>query len=74
MLFALQRYAQARKLPVYGFTRFCWNTSCRQCVVKLQNGNDTCRDYACQTPVSEDLQVLSLPRVLNWKEPILKKS
>jgi hypothetical protein len=74
VLFALQRYAQARGLPLYGFTRFCWNTSCRQCVVKLQMGNVSCSDFACQAPVSDDLQVDSLPQVLNWKRTLLSKS
>ena len=73
VLFALQRYAQARDLPVYGFTRFCWNSNCRQCVVKLQTKDGACSDFACQAPVTEEMRVLSLPRVLNWKRQILAK-
>lgn len=74
VLFALQRYAQARDLPVYGFTRFCWNTNCRQCVVKIQKDGECSRDFACQAPVSEDLQVQSLPRVLNWEPKLHPKT
>jgi hypothetical protein len=66
VLFALQRYAQERNLPTYGFTRFCWNTSCRQCVVKLRQDDIGCRDFACQAPVEDGLQVQSVPRVLHW--------
>jgi succinate dehydrogenase/fumarate reductase-like Fe-S protein len=66
ILFALQRYAQAKGLPVYGFTRFCWNASCGQCVLKMRSGGVTCRDFACQTPVEEDMELLSLPEVLHW--------
>jgi len=74
VLFALQRYAQARDLPLYGFTRFCWNSSCGQCIVKLQSEGVRYGDLACQTPVTEDLQVLSLPRVLNWARYLLTRT
>ena len=74
VLFALQRYGQARNLPLYGFTRFCWNSSCRQCVVKLQSDELIYRDFACQTPVTEDLHILSLPRVLHWVSQLLGKT
>jgi hypothetical protein len=67
LLFALQRYARKFGLPTYGFTRFCWNSSCHQCVVKLHSNGVGYRDHACQAPVEEGLQVQSVPRVLHWR-------
>jgi len=66
VLFALQRYAQERNLPTFGFTRFCWNTSCHQCIVRLRTQVGTARDHACQAPVEPGLCVESVPRVLHW--------
>lgn len=70
ILFALQRYAQAQGLPTYGFTRFCWNASCGQCVLEMQSGDVRCRDFACQTPVEADMQIRSIPDVLAWREKL----
>ena len=68
ILLALQRYAQAQGLPTYGFSRFCWNASCGQCVLKMQSAGVACEDFACQTPVEPGLEIRSVPEVLRWSE------
>ena len=68
ILRALQIYSIARRLPAYGFTRFCWNAKCQQCVLEFVCSNSSRRrDYACQTEAVDGMQILTLPAVLNWK-------
>ena len=67
LLHALQLYGLARDLPAYGFTRFCWNAKCKQCILELTCQGFTSHDFACQTDVSDGLEVHTLPQVLMWK-------
>ncbi len=67
LLHALQLYGVARDLPDYGFTRFCWNAKCKQCVLELTCDGRTRRDFACQTDTCDGLEVHTLPEVLMWK-------
>jgi predicted molibdopterin-dependent oxidoreductase YjgC len=66
ILRALQMYGLERNLPAYGFTRFCWNARCKQCILDFDCDGRSQRDFACQTEVQEGLQVKSLPEVLMW--------
>ena len=67
ILRALQEYGIARNLPAYGFTRFCWNTSCEECVLTFDRGDGAETYFACETPTCAGLQILSLPEALHWK-------
>ena len=67
ILRALQLYGLARRLPQYGFARFCWNASCKQCILEFECEGARRRDFACQTEVSDGLHVRTLPQVLLWK-------
>lgn len=67
ILRALQEYGIAHELPAYGFTRFCWNASCEQCILTFDRGDGVETNFACQTPICDGLQVFSLPEVLHWK-------
>ena len=51
ILRALQMFGVARNLPQYGFTRFCWNARCKQCILDFACDGQVRRDFACQTPV-----------------------
>jgi hypothetical protein len=70
ILRALQVYAVARRLPTYGFGRFCWNGKCQQCILQFTCDGVRDRDFACQTEVRDDMQVNTLPDVLRWKHKI----
>jgi hypothetical protein len=70
ILRALQIYALARKLPAYGFTRFCWNARCQQCVLVYRSEDETRCDNACQTEARDGMQVLTLPDVLKWRSKL----
>ena len=67
ILRALQEYGIACQLPDYGFTRFCWNASCGQCVLMFDRGDGVESGFACQTQVCAGLRIISLPAVLCWK-------
>ncbi len=67
ILRALQQYGLERGLPAYGFTRFCWNASCTECILSFDRGQGVEVDFACQTAVCEGMQILDLPTVLHWK-------
>ena len=67
ILRALQEYGIARNLPSYGFTRFCWNASCEQCILSFDRGAGSERDFACLTSVCEGMEIHSLPAVLYWR-------
>lgn len=66
ILQALQEYGIARDLPGYGFTRFCWNASCEQCVLTFERGEGREVDYACQTTTCAGMRLHTLPDVLHW--------
>ena len=68
ILHALQEYGIARNLPAYGFTRFCWNASCEQCVLTFERGAGHEVDYACLTTTCAGMRILTLPDVLYWKQ------
>ena len=70
LLRALQMFGLARKLPDYGFTRFCWNAKCKQCILEYACEGRRTKDFACQTPVQPDLQICTLPEVLMWKSKV----
>jgi hypothetical protein len=70
ILRALQMYGLHRNLPAYGFTRFCWNAKCKQCILEFACDGTTQRDFACQTEVRDDLEVRSLPEVLMWRQKL----
>lgn len=70
LLRALQLYGIERGLPPHGFSRFCWNSSCKQCFLEWSCGGRRDRDYACQTEVRDGLAVESLPKVLAWGKKI----
>ena len=67
ILRALQLFGIARRLPAYGFGRFCWNASCKQCIVEYERDGIRTRDFACQTSVGDGMRVRSVPHVLLWK-------
>ena len=70
ILRALQIYATLRKLPAYGFTRFCWNAKCQQCILVYSCNGVRERDYACQTEACDGTRVHTLPEVLKWKNKV----
>jgi hypothetical protein len=70
ILRALQMFGVARNLPQYGFTRFCWNARCKQCILDFACDGQARRDFACQTEVRDGLQVNSLPEVLMWRSKL----
>lgn len=70
LLRALQMFGLARNLPAYGFTRFCWNAKCKQCILEYVCNGQRTRDFACQTQVQPDMQVCTLPDVLMWKSKV----
>jgi len=73
LLRALQEYGTARQLPPYGFARFCWNGSCKQCWLEVECDGANERAMACQTDVRDGLQVKSVPSVLMWgRKPATK--
>lgn len=75
ILRALQLYGVSRRLPSYGFNRFCWNASCNHCVLAFSCDGKRRSDYACQTDVCEGMRLLTFPRVLHWKRKLrVKKS
>src|SRR5262249_11762591 len=74
ILRALQQYGVERDLPAYGFTRFCWNAKCRQCVLVFSCRGQHQRDFACQTEVREGIEIHTLPRVLMWKNKLAVRS
>jgi NADH dehydrogenase/NADH:ubiquinone oxidoreductase subunit G len=73
ILRALQIYGILRKLPAYGFTRFCWNAKCKQCILRFSCDGVRERDFACQTEARDGMQVHTLPDVLKWKLKISKR-
>jgi hypothetical protein len=73
VLRALQLYGLDRQLPAYGFARFCWNASCKQCVFKYVCDGKTTSDLACQTDVRPGLHVKSVPSVLMWTRRLIGK-
>lgn len=74
ILRALQLFGIERRLPDYGFTRFCWNAKCKQCLVDFTCDGERRRDFACQTEVRPGLQVHSLPEVLMWSSKVKSES
>ena len=74
ILRALQLYGYERGLPSYGFSRFCWNASCKQCVLRFECDGTRQSDFACQTDVKEGMRILTLPQVLMWKHKIKERS
>ena len=73
LLRTLQLYCAARQLPPYGFARFCWNGSCKQCWLDLECNGATDRAMACQTDVCEGQELKSVPSVLMWsRKPATK--
>lgn len=70
VLRALQLFGIERRLPDYGFTRFCWNAKCQQCILEFTCDGTRQRDFACQTEVRPDLQVHTLPEVLKWSSKV----
>jgi len=70
LLRALQMYGVDRRLPAYGFTRFCWNAKCQQCILEFVCEGAHQKDYACQTEVQPGLQICTLPDVLMWKKKV----
>jgi len=73
LLRALQLYGTARQLPPYGFARFCWNGSCKQCWLELECQGGTESVMACQTDACEGQQLKSLPSVLMWNRKPAEK-
>jgi len=73
ILRALQLYGVSRRLPSYGFNRFCWNASCHHCVLAFACDGERRSDHACQTDVREGMRILTLPRVLHWKRRLRVK-
>jgi len=73
ILRALQIYGIVRGLPAYGFTRFCWNAKCQQCILEYSCGAGRDIDYACQTEARDGMQIHSLPEVLNWTQKLTPK-
>jgi hypothetical protein len=67
LLRALQMFGVARNMPDYGFTRFCWNAKCKQCILEYVCDGQPATDFACQTQCRPDMQVRTLPHVLMWK-------
>lgn len=74
ILRALQLYGYERGLPSYGFSRFCWNASCKQCVLRFECDGVRQNDFACQTDVRENMRILSVPQVLMWKNKLKVRS
>ena len=70
VLRALQMFGIARKLPSYGFTRFCWNAKCKQCILEYVCNGQRTKDFACQTQVEPGMQICTLPKVLMWKSKV----
>ena len=68
ILRALQMYGLARRLPPYGFARFCWNANCKQCILEYECDGVRTRDFACQTEVRDGMRIRTLPHVLLWKK------
>lgn len=74
ILRALQQYGIARDLPLYGFTRFCWNHKCKQCYLSYSvDGQRDC-GFACQTEAVDGTCVHTLPKVLMWKKLLRLKT
>jgi len=70
ILRTLQQYGVARGLPAYGFTRFCWNAKCKQCILDFSYDGVRNNDFACQTEARDGTRVHSLPEVLRWKKKL----
>ena len=70
ILRALQEYGLARGLATYGFARFCWNFRCNQCFLEYARDGSRARGFACQIEARDGTEVLTLPRVLMWKNKL----